>query len=457
MQQQEIKIAYIGGGSRGWAWNLMSDLAVEPDLCGTVKLYDIDMEAAKHNETIGNRLKGREDVKSNFTYEAVPTLKDALTGCDFVVLSILPGTFDEMESDVHAPEKYGIYQSVGDTVGPGGIIRALRTLPYYIEFAEAIKEYCPEAWVINYTNPMTMCVQIMYKVFPEIKCFGCCHEVFGTQKVIAAMVQKDMGIEKVDRHEIKVNVQGINHFTWLNEISYKGIDLMPMYARFAKEYAETGFTDGKDDNWMNNSFSSANMVKFDLFNRYSVVAAAGDRHLAEFCPPWYLKNPESVKSWKFGLTTVAYRKEQLKERLAKSARLVSGEEKMALSVSGEEGVMQMKALKGMTTLVTNVNIPNYGQIPNLPLGSVVETNAVFSHNSLKPVFAGAIDPAVQALILPHCQNQKMTVEAVATKNLELAFNAFCNDPLMTASQRDAKALFDEMVNNTKKYLGYFGL
>ncbi len=457
MQQQEIKIAYIGGGSRGWAWNLMSDLAVEPDLCGTVKLYDIDMEAAKHNETIGNRLKGREDVKSNFTYEAVPTLKDALTGCDFVVLSILPGTFDEMESDVHAPEKYGIYQSVGDTVGPGGIIRALRTLPYYIEFAEAIKEYCPEAWVINYTNPMTMCVQIMYKVFPEIKCFGCCHEVFGTQKVIAAMVQKDMGIEKVDRHEIKVNVQGINHFTWLNEISYKGIDLMPMYARFAKEYAETGFTDGKDDNWMNNSFSSANMVKFDLFNRYSVVAAAGDRHLAEFCPPWYLKNPESVKSWKFGLTTVAYRKEQLKERLAKSARLVSGEEKMALSVSGEEGVMQMKALKGMTTLVTNVNIPNYGQIPNLPLGSVVETNAVFSHNSLKPVFAGAIDPAVQALILPHCQNQKMTVEAVATKNLELAFNAFCNDPLMTASRRDAKALFDEMVNNTKKYLGYFGL
>ena len=87
----------------------------------------------------------------------------------------------------------------------------------------------------------------------------------------------------------------------------------------------------------------------------------------------------------------------------------------------------------------------------------METNAVFSHNSLKPVFAGAIDPAVQALILPHCQNQKMTVEAVATKNLELAFNAFCNDPLMTASRRDAKALFDEMVNNTKKYLGYFGL
>ena len=457
MQQQEIKIAYIGGGSRGWAWNLMSDLAVEPDLCGTVKLYDIDMEAAKHNEIIGNRLKGREDVKGNFTYEAVSTLKDALTGCDFVVLSILPGTFDEMESDVHAPEKYGIYQSVGDTVGPGGIIRALRTLPYYIEFAEAIKEYCPEAWVINYTNPMTMCVQMMYKVFPEIKCFGCCHEVFGTQKVIAAMVQKEMGVEKVDRHEIKVNVQGINHFTWLNEISYKGIDLMPMYAKYAKEYAETGFTDGKDDNWMNNSFSSANMVKFDLFNRYGVAAAAGDRHLAEFCPPWYLKNPESVKSWKFGLTTVAYRKEQLKERLAKSARLVSGEEKMALSTSGEEGVMQMKALKGMTTLITNVNIPNYGQIPNLPLGSVVETNAVFSHNSVKPVFAGAIDPAVQALILPHCQNQRMTVEAVATKDLKLAYLAFCNDPLMTASCRDARVLFDEMINNTKKYLGHFGL
>ena len=455
--QKEFTIAYIGGGSRGWAWGLMSDLASSPDLSGTVRLCGIDKGAALHNEIIGIKLKGREDAKSHFNYVAVDTLEQALTGADFVVLSILPGTFDEMESDVHAPEKYGIWQSVGDTVGPGGIIRALRTLPYYVEFAEAIKKYCPNAWVINYTNPMTMCVQVMYRVFPQIKAFGCCHEVFGTQKLIAAMVQDAKGIEHVDRSEIKVNVQGINHFTWLNEISYKGEDLMPMYREFAQKYAETGYTGGKDDNWMNNSFACANMVKFDLFNRYGVVAAAGDRHLAEFCPPWYLKNPETVKAWKFGLTTVSYRKEDLKKRLARSARLVSGEEQMELKTTGEEGVLQMKALMGMTTLVTNVNIPNYGQIPNLPLGAVVETNAVFSHNSLKPVFAGPMNQSVLPLVSRHCENQRLVVDAVINKDLSLAFKAFCNDPLMTANRTDAKALFDEMVNNTKKYLGWFGL
>ena len=457
MDKKRISIAYIGGGSRGWAWGLMSDLASEPDLYGDVRLYDIDKEAALHNEIIGNKYKELPEAKGDFTYKAVDTLEEALTGADFVVCSILPGTFDEMASDVHLPEKYGIYQSVGDTVGPGGIIRALRTLPYYVEFAEGIKKCCPNAWVINYTNPMTLCVQTLYRVFPGIKAFGCCHEVFGTQKLIAAMVAETKGLESVDRDEIKVNVQGINHFTWLDKISYKGEDLMPLYAEYAKKYAEEGYTGGKDDNWMNNSFACANMVKFDLFNRYGVVAAAGDRHLAEFCPPWYLKNPETVKAWKFGLTSVDYRKNNLKERLAKSARLVSGEEPVTIRNTGEEGVKQMKALLGMSTLVTNVNIPNYGQIPNLPLGAVVETNAVFSHNSVQPVFAGAMNESVLPLVARHSENQRLVVDAVMNKDLSLAFKAFCNDPLMTANRQDAKELFDQMIENTKKYLGWFGL
>ncbi len=156
----DIKIAYIGGGSRGWAWSFMGDLAIEPALSGTIALYDIDMEAAKNNEIIGNRLTANPDTIGKWDYKAVPTLKDALAGADFVIISILPGTFDEMEYDVHLPEKYGIYQSVGDTAGPGGILRALRTLPMYVEIAEAIKEYSPNAWVINYTNPMSLCVKV---------------------------------------------------------------------------------------------------------------------------------------------------------------------------------------------------------------------------------------------------------------------------------------------------------
>ena len=150
---EEVKIAYVGGGSRGWAWGLMSDLATAGDMSGEVCLYDIDYEAAKNNEIIGNKFNSLEGATSKWTYKATKTIGEALSGAQFVVISILPGTFDEMESDVHTPEKYGIYQPVGDSTGPGGVIRALRTMPMMAEIALAVKEYCPDAWVINYTNP----------------------------------------------------------------------------------------------------------------------------------------------------------------------------------------------------------------------------------------------------------------------------------------------------------------
>ena len=124
-----LKIAYIGGGSQGWAWGLMSDLSAADDISGQVALYDIDFEAAKKNEIIGNKFNSIPESKSHWDYYAVSTLEEALTGADFVAISILPGTLDEMHSDVHTPEKYGIWQPVGDSTGPGGIIRALRTIP----------------------------------------------------------------------------------------------------------------------------------------------------------------------------------------------------------------------------------------------------------------------------------------------------------------------------------------
>ena len=143
---KNVKIAYVGGGSHAWAWVFMNDLAKETVLSGTVRLYDIDAEAAENNRKIGTRLFEREDVKGNFKFETSASLREALTGADFVVISILPGTFDEMESDVHLPERCGIYQSVGDTAGPGGLVRALRTIPMYVEIAEAVKQFCPQAW-----------------------------------------------------------------------------------------------------------------------------------------------------------------------------------------------------------------------------------------------------------------------------------------------------------------------
>lgn len=454
---EDLKIAYIGGGSRGWAWGLMSDLAAADDISGQVNLYDIDLEAAKHNEIIGNKFNNAEGAKSKWTYYAKETIGEALTGADFVVISILPGTFDEMQSDVHTPEKYGIYQSVGDTAGPGGIVRALRTLPMIEYIAKSIERYCPEAWVINYTNPMTVITGMLYKAFPGIKAFGCCHEVFGTQKLLAQMLMEEHGYENVRREDIKVNVIGVNHFTWLTSAKYRNIDVLEIYRDFAKKYAESGYTKGKDDNWMNDVFACNQRVKFDLFNRYGVIAAAGDRHLAEFCEgKWYLESPEKVRAWGFGLTPVSYRKEDLKKRLARSERLRTGEEAVALKETGEDGVKQIRALLGLEDLVTNVNIPNVGQIPNLPLGAIVETNAVFTSNSVTPVNAGDIPMGIYPLISRAVAEQELVLKACCDRDLELAFTAFINDPLVTVNKEDARALFNEMVENTKHYLAdYF--
>ena len=455
-----IKIAYIGGGSRGWAWGLMSDLASCDDISGDVYLYDIDLQAAKNNEIIGNKFNNAEGAKSVWNYHATETIDEALADANFIVISILPGTFDEMESDVHTPEKYGIYQSVGDTSGPGGIVRAMRTIPMYEYIAEKIKENCPDAWVINYTNPMTLCVRTLYRVFPEIKAFGCCHEVFGTQKFLAKVVEETFGEKDVYRGDIKVNPLGINHFTWLTKATWRNIDLFPYYDAFVKKHAEEGYLaiGGVDNNWMNNSFRSDEKVKMDLYLKTGVIAAAGDRHLAEFCEgKWYLASPERVKEMHFGLTTIEWRRKNLVERLEKSARLLSGEEDVKIKGTGEEGVNQIRALLGLCDLVTNVNIPNQGQIPNLPLGAVVETNAVFRANSLEPVCAGPIPQTIYPMISRICGEQELVSEGIAERDLDKIFVAFANDPLVTCGLEDAKKLFKEMCENTKEYLTMFDL
>ncbi len=457
---ENIRLAYIGGGSRGWAWTLMSELALAEDISGEVALYDIDFEAAQKNEIIGNKFNSADGSNSVWNYKAVKTIDKALSGADFVIISILPGTFDEMESYVHTPEKYGIYQSVGDTVGPGGIVRAMRTIPMFEYIAEQIKEYCPNAWVINYTNPMTLCVKALYRVFPEIKAFGCCHEVFGTQKVLAHVVKEKLGIENIERDEIKVNPIAVNHFTWLTEAKYNNIDLFPLYKEFCDENPDGIKAELPiDSNWFSIAANkTSEKVKMDLFKRFGYIAAAGDRHLAEFCEgKWYLENPQRVEKMHFALTPVDSRREDLEARLAKSERLVSGEEKPLVYRTGEEGVNQIRALLGLHDLVTNVNIPNMGQIPNLPIGAVVETNAVFRSDSLKPVFAGAVPKEIYAMVSRVCLEQEVLSEAIAERNMDKIFEVFSNDALVTCGLEDARKLFNEMVENTKKYLTMYNI
>ncbi|MDR0412089.1 MAG: alpha-glucosidase/alpha-galactosidase [Treponema sp.] len=465
MSINNIKIAYIGGGSRNWAWILMQDLCFEKDIEGLIALYDIKPEDAKTNEIIGNRLMAAHNQRWRF--QAVTSLKDALKGSMFVFVSILPGDFEEMSIDVHMPEKYGIWQSVGDTVGSGGLIRALRTIPQFRMIARAVQEYAPNAWVVNYTNPMSICTRVLHKEFPQIKAFGCCHEVFNTQKLLAAVLEGAGFAEKgsIQRGEIKTRVLGINHFTWFDQASWKDMDIFPYYQKFAEKYAETGFrgagaattlanggADAIDLDEMERRkyFTSVEKVKLDLFRRYGLIAAAGDRHLAEFCPhSWYLADPAQIEYWGFALTPVSWRihnRERLKQR---AAAYRDGIETMLPVLSGEEGLNILKALLGLGDIITNVNLPNNGQMPGLPIDAIVETNAFFSRDSIQPLLTKGLPTDVNALVLPHVWAHEGIIEAVFEHDVEKAFRVFSYDPsIQNLSLKDARALFNEMCGKT---------
>ena len=455
-----IKLAYIGGGSKLWARVFMSDLACAQNLSGEIALYDIDLPAAERNAAIGRRINDDPAAQSRFNYVVYEKLDDALKGADFVVISILPGTFKEMRSDVHAPEEYGIYQSVGDTVGPGGVLRAMRTVPIYEGFASAIASICPDAWVINFTNPMTICTKTLYDVFPSIKAFGCCHEVFHAQEFLCRVLKEERGISAT-RKEIYTDASGINHFTWITSAYYGGIDLLSLIPSFYNKYFEEGFYEYDDRfAFRYDPFAYGNKVKMDMYMRYSALGAAGDRHLAEFMPnTWYLKDPEWVKKWAFNLTSVDFRERQQAERIAETIEMAEGRKKFPVKKSAEEAVDLIKAILGYGTIVSNVNLPNVGQMPQMPKGAIVETNCVFSSGTVKPVVSEQLPPAVLALVMRNHLNIETCYEGIKKRDLKEIFASFVNQPLCsTLTVGQAEELFAKMCKNTRAYLEeYFDL
>lgn len=457
--KKHIKICYIGGGSKMWARVFMSDLAVAEDLSGELALYDIDKPAAQRNAKIGGFINDNPATKSKFDYVVYDKLEGALNGADFVVISILPATFKEMRSDVHTPEKYGIYQSVGDTVGPGGVLRAMRTVPLYEEFARKIKEICPDAWVINFTNPMTICTKTLYDVFPEIKAFGCCHEVFHAQDFLRRVLEEIKGI-KVTRGDIYTDASGINHFTWITEARYGDIDILSLIPEFYDRFFEEGYyeKEGARFAFKTDPFAYGNKVKMDLFMRYGALAAAGDRHLVEFLNNnLYLSDPETVKKWAYNLTSVDWRERDQTARIAETIEMSEGKKPFPVVKSDEIAVDLMKAIMGFSTIVSNVNMPNRGQAPQLPLGAVVETNCVFSNGQVKPIVSKPLPLNAANLVMRNCLNVEALYDGIKRRDLNAIYQVFVNQPLCsTLNFEESRALFKEMCENTRKYLeGYY--
>ncbi|MFU8792522.1 MAG: alpha-glucosidase/alpha-galactosidase [Acholeplasmataceae bacterium] len=455
--KRHLIIAYIGGGSRQWARNMMSDLALDDEINGEVRLYDIDQKAAENNVKVGTLFQAHPKAKSSFTYHHSQTLESALTGADFVIISILPATFKEMEIYTHHPESYGIYQSVGDTTGPAGVMRSLIAIPIFYDFAQKIKMYCPNAWVINFTNPMTMCLQALYEGFPEIKAYGNCHEVFGSQMDLADLYNQYVGDKTATKDDVLITVSGINHFTWITKATCFNTDLLQIYDQHVKAYGAPHIDEPNKSEKEHAPFGSASKVKYDLYLQFDCMAAAGDRHLAEFMPvSYYLGGKEKIKTFKFHLTPVSYRIHTLQKANQYTEDLIDEKQTFDLWKSGEEGVKQMKALMGLHTFVTNVNTINKGQAKGLPLGLVVETNALFRTDEVTPIDAGFLPVAVEQMVTHHMYNHKLVMESFRQKDLKHAKRALANEPLcMHLDFKEVSKMFDEMTEELSAYLDHY--
>jgi alpha-galactosidase/6-phospho-beta-glucosidase family protein len=439
-----INIAYIGGGSRGWAHILMNDLAQCNDFHGEVRLYDIDLEAARLNETFGNWIQKQPGVQSPWQYRAVETLGAALKDADFVFLSIQPGPMEMMAHEISVAERFGLYFPVGDTTGAPGLIRGMRSAKIYADFARSIAEHCPEAWVVNYTNPMTICTRTLTKVVPDLKVFGCCHEVFGTQSMLANLTRQYLDLHATPgRDDIHVNVLGINHFTWIDQATYQGHDLLSIVQEHIQKPGVLRQYTQEEVKAARNWFHDADQIKFELFKRYGILAAAGDRHLSEFVPG-FTRSPEELFRWGIIRTPVSWRIERWEWIPEMVRSYLSGGLEWSFRDSGEEMARQLRALLGLGDFVTNVNFRNQGQITNLPLDVVVETNAHFSYGLVRPMTAGNLPDGVHAMVSRHVANQEMIIEAALTGDKELAFQAIFNDPTTNLPIDQAWQMFEEM-------------
>nr|WP_319483146.1 alpha-glucosidase/alpha-galactosidase [uncultured Cohaesibacter sp.] len=439
---KQVKITYIGGGSQQWALRLMADLALSDKLTGSLVLYDIDHAAALKNKEISARIFDKPGACSRFVVEVEDSLDEALRGADFVVISIEPGPTEKRFIDLKIPEKYGIFQTVGDTTGPGGIARAIRSIPTMAEFAHRIMAVCPDAWVINYTNPMAWCTGALYAAEPDIKALGCCHEVFHTQEMLAKWIAETYKVDLPRRQDVKLDISGVNHFTFATDAVWKGRSILAEFAAAMTEGEPEGLSrialerEAKEE-WFTSEFKIAE----DFLARFGVLGAAGDRHLAEFVP-WYLSSKAEINSWGVCMTTYEWRIKRANN--PDEARQKYLEEDLA--PSGEEGVLLLEALAGATDELvrTNFNMPNIGQNPDAPVGAIVESYGLISKNKVEPIGCGILPSAVQALEDRVLDIQQLVLDGVMNRDRKMVFAGFAIDPLNTISPRAARAMFDEI-------------
>ncbi|RLC44982.1 MAG: hypothetical protein DRH57_08740 [Candidatus Cloacimonadota bacterium] len=466
MENKQLKIAFIGGGSYMWGPWVSRDLFVTKELDGSkLVLLDINEESLADIKAVTEKMQKR--VNSNWDVETTTDRQAALKDADYVIICISTGGFDSMEHDINVPWKHGVFHSVGDTVGPGGLNRALRNIPVVVDIMNDVNELCPEAWVMNITNPMTTLTSAMAKVSKSGKVVGMCHEVSGGRDFIGNI----LGFEgKMDK-DLEVVVAGLNHNIWLLDATYKSKSIM-------EEIKEA--CSNKDIAWENYQKKMATMPtkdsngkevdlteKFEkmwkgsgirrlMLHQTGFLAMQGDRHTAENYGH-ITSNQEAFKALGGHFTPIeGRRKYWLPGAIKNAKRIMSGEwTDYEITLSHEPIVPIIKAIEtGERYLWEAGNMVNVGQISNLPIGAVVETPCIASSKGVVPVTVGNVPSAIAAQLNGHAYRQEMIVEAAMTTNKELALAALASDPMVTDITH-TEDMLNEMMDKTAQWLPNF--
>jgi len=414
-------IVLIGAGSTVFTPGLLADLAGSPVFDGaTVRLVDIDEDAAVTMAKLGRRMA--EARGSHLTVEPYVDRRDALAGATVVATTIAVGGAAGWRTDLEVPLRHGVRQTVGDTVGPGGVLRALRQIPELVAIGRDVAELAPGAWLVNYANPLTANVRAISGWAHE-RVIGLCHGTMHTKAELA----KALG---VPGHELTAVFAGLNHLCWLLELRHGSVDLYPRL-RAGEVPIEP--------------------VTADLLELFGLYAAPGDRHVAEFFS-WYLGCPTEDGKLAWGLqpgldATHHYiaEKADLWDRLRAQA---AGQAPLDVAPAGQEAerlVAIAEALvSGREIVELAVNLPNRGLIPNLPGDAIVEVPAVVGAAGVHGVAVGELPAGVAAVLASRWQQQELTVQAAVRGSRELALQALASDPLVP-SPAVARAILDDAI------------
>ena len=439
-----MKITFLGAGSTIFSKNVLGDCMASETLVKEgldIALYDISALRLAESERVIKALNKGMDAKANTkTYLGLERLKDALRGADFVVNAVQIGGYDPCTiTDFEIPRKYGLRQTIADTLGIGGIMRTLRTIPVMETFARAMEEVCPDAWLLNYSNPMAMLTGYMQR-YTDVKTIGLCHSV----QVCVEHLFRDLGMEdKTPGH--KELIAGINHMAWLLEIRDKnGKDLYPEIKRRAKELSARGGVERDVGGAM-----MADLVRYDYIDKLGYYCTESSEHNAEY-NPFYIKSryPELIERFKIPLDEYPRRCVAQIKGWEEESRMLLSQDTLAHERSHEYASHIMEAMLTNTPYKIGGNVLNTGHlIENLPADACVEVPCLVDGSGIAPTRVGRLPVQLAAMNMTNVNVQWITIEAAVTKRREHIYHAAMLDPHTAAelSLDDIISMVDEMI------------